>query len=185
MALAQSAGISLDELKQHNPALLAPVWSGEKYIPQGFMVRLPKANLHQSLDSLLAGLPADARFSYQKPDKIQKIAAGDSLSTIARRYGTSVAKLMALNGLRQSNIRAGKTLLLPCSAMPEPALAARSTFVAQPSARHTEYVIQRGDSLWSIARRFNVSQQQLVAWNGISSKAYIKPGQKLKVAKSI
>lgn len=183
-ALAQSTGISLDELKRHNPALLEPVWSGEKYIPQGFRVRVPRANLNQSLTDLLAALPPESRFSFQKPDLVHKIAQGDSLSTIARRYGTSVSKLMALNGLRNHNIRAGRTLILPGNVVPEPAVASRASNPPKARAGSSEYVIQRGDSLWSIARRFKVSQQQLVAWNGISAKAHIQPGQKLKVAGS-
>ena len=180
--LAHVAGI--DALREHNPALLDPVWSGEKYIPEGYMIRLPRDDLKQPLDKLLAALPADARFGNQKPDLVHRIVPGDSLSTIARRYGTTVSKLMALNGMRNNNIRAGKTLLLPCNVMPEPKVASRASFVAQPAAGRAEYVIQRGDSLWSIARRFKVSQQQLVAWNGISSKGYIQPGQKLKVGGS-
>jgi membrane-bound lytic murein transglycosylase D len=149
------------------------------------MVRLPRNDLKQPLDKLLAALPPDARFGNQKPDLLHRIAPGDSLSTIARRYGTSVSKLMALNGLRNNKIRAGKTLVLPGNVMPEPGVASRASFVAQPGADGAEYVIQRGDSLWSIARRFKVSQKQLVAWNdGISTKGYIKPGQKLKVAGS-
>jgi len=183
-ALAQTAGISMDQLRQHNPALLDPVWSGEKYIPQGYPVRLPREELKQPLGNLLAALPPDARFGNQKPDLVHRIVPGDSLSTIARRYGTTVSKLMALNGMRNNNIRAGKTLLLPGNVMPEPKVASRASFVAQPAAGRAEYVIQRGDSLWSIARRFKVSQQQLVAWNGISSKGYIQPGQKLKVGGS-
>ena len=183
-ALAQSAGISLDELRQHNPALMEPVWSGEKYIPQGYMVRIPRSQLKQPLDQLMAALPRDARFGNQKPDLMHRIVPGDSLSTIASRYGTSVSKLMALNGLRNNNIRAGKTLILPGNVMPEPKGGSPASYVAQAGAGGAEYVIQRGDSLWSIARRFKVSQQQLVAWNGISAKSYIKPGQKLKVAGS-
>ena len=45
-----------------------------------------------------------------------------------------------------------------------------------------EYVIRTGDSLWSIARRFKVSTQQLAAWNALSVKKAIQPGQKLKIA---
>ena len=45
-----------------------------------------------------------------------------------------------------------------------------------------EYTIRSGDSLWSIARRFKVSQKQLLAWNDISSKHVLRPGQKLKIA---
>lgn len=181
-ALAQSAGVSLDELRQHNPALLDPVWSGEKYIPQGFMVRFPRTRLNQPLDNLLAAVPRDVCFTHQKPDLVHKIAAGDSLSTIARRYGTSVSQLMALNGMRNHTIRAGKILILPGNVVAESKVASRTAPVSPVRTSVTEYVIQRGDSLWSIARRFKVSPQQLVAWNGISIKALLQPGQKLKLA---
>lgn len=181
-ALAHSAGISLDELRQHNPALLEPVWSGEKYIPQGFMVRVPRVRLSQPLDNVLAALPRNVCFNYQKPDLVHKIVPGDSLSTIARRYGTSVPKLMALNGMRSANICAGKTLILPGNVVSEPKIASRTAPVSPTRTSNTEYIIKRGDSLWSIARRFEVSPQQLVAWNGISSKALLRPGQKLKLA---
>ncbi|MEE4143998.1 MAG: LysM peptidoglycan-binding domain-containing protein [Halieaceae bacterium] len=184
-ALAQSAGISLDELRAHNPALRDPIWNGEKHIPVGQLVRVPRAQLNQPLDTLLAALPRDARFGDQKPDVLHRIAPGDSLSTIAARYGTTVSKLMALNGLRKHNIRAGKTLILPGNTTSEQGLAGRSGAPASAGEGHVEYVIRRGDSLWSIARRFNVSQQQLVAWNGISPKGYIQPGQKLRVPSSI
>jgi len=183
--LAQSAGISLDQLRQHNPALRDPVWTGEKYIPVGQVVRVPRAQLNQPLDTLLASLPANARFGKQKPVVLHRIASGDSLSTIAARYGTTVSKLMSLNGMRNHKIRAGKTLILPGNVVPEPSLAGRSSGATPAGKGHVEYVIRRGDSLWSIARRFNVSQQQLVAWNDISPKAYIQPGQKLRVPSSI
>lgn len=183
-ALAQSTGISLDELRQHNPALLAPIWSGEKYIPQGFRVRVPRAHLSEPLHNLLAALPPEVCFTHQKPDLVHKIAPGDSLSTIARRYGTSVSKLMALNGLRSNTIHAGRTLILPGNVVSEPQVARRISSVLQTQTGPTEYVIKRGDSLWSIARLFKVSPQQLVAWNGISTDTLLKPGQKLKIARA-
>jgi membrane-bound lytic murein transglycosylase D len=181
--LAQEAGIELDELRRHNPALLDPVWNGEKHIPRHFPVRLPAARLDRPLDESLASLSIAWRFGQQKPDKIHRIVAGDSLSTIAHRYKTSVSKLMALNGLRSNRIRAGKTLILPGSAQ-QPTLTAAQ--VAPTRARlkgeTIEYVIRRGDSLWSIARRFKVSTRQLSAWNDISADAYLQPGQTLKIA---
>ena len=178
--LAQHAGIGLDALKQHNPSLRETVWTGEKYIPRGFTIRVPTGHLNQPLHALLASVPGSARFAYQQPDLEHRIESGDSLSTIARRYDTSVSKLMALNGMRNTRIRAGKTLILPGTVMSVQSDGPASTASSQPGV----YVIQRGDSLWSIARRFNVSEQQLVAWNGISRKGYIQPGQKLKVTSS-
>jgi membrane-bound lytic murein transglycosylase D len=179
-AFAQSTGIGIDSLREHNPALREMVWSGEKHIPRGYSVRVPSDHLNQPLAALLASVPATARYSHQQPDMEHRIVSGDSLSTIARRYGTSVSKLMTLNGMRNTRIRAGRTLILPGTVLSERTVASTTTLVSQSGV----YVIQRGDSLWSIARRFKVSQKQLVAWNGISPKSYIQPGQKLKVTSS-
>jgi membrane-bound lytic murein transglycosylase D len=194
-ALAQSAGISVEELKAHNPALRDPVWNGDKYIPRGYPVRVPIAQLGRPLETALASLSSGERLTQQKPDRQHVIAPGDSLSSIARRYGTSVSQLMAANGLRNQSIRTGKTLILPGKASSETLTAAQvaetrarlagksqSAGKTQSAAKSQEYVIRSGDSLWSIARRFKVSQQQLLAWNDLPTKHVLRPGQKLKVA---
>jgi membrane-bound lytic murein transglycosylase D len=177
-ALAEKTDIDMDALREHNPALREMVWSGEKHIPRGYMIRVPADQLNQPLAALLAAVPDSVRYGFQQPDLEHRIVPGDSLSTIARRYGTSVSKLMALNGMRNTRIRAGKTLILPGTVPSGRSVAATTQRASQPGV----YVIKRGDSLWSIARRFKVSQQQLVAWNGISPKRYLQPGQKLKVS---
>lgn len=187
-ALARNAGISLDELKRHNPALQDPVWAGDKYIPRGYPVRIPAAQLQRPLQSTLASLSGTSRLNQQKPDRSHKIAPGDSLSSIARRYGVAVSDLMAINGLRNHSIRAGKVLLLPGKGQREALTAeqvanTRARLAAgKPRQQTREYVIRSGDSLWSIARRFKVSTEQLQAWNDITGKTAIKPGQKLKIA---
>lgn len=187
-ALARNAGISMDELKEHNPALLAPVWSGDKYIPQGFVVRVPRSQLGRPLESTVAGLPT---LRTQKPDRVHRVAPGDSLSTIARRYGTSVSQLMAVNDLHNHSIRMGKTLVLPGSGSAQSGslsaaqvASTRARLAAGGSTKGVsrEYVIRSGDSLWSIARRFKVSPQQLQAWNDISADKALQPGQKLKIS---
>ena len=180
-ALASSAGITLDQLRLHNSALMDTVWSGEKHIPKGYPLRMPAAELNQSLEYSVAAIPGGARYIDQKPDVMHRIARGDSLSIIARRYGTSVSQIKSLNGLRSDRIRAGKTLILPGHAQSEVgsvSLARRAALTGDSF----EYVIQKGDSLWSIARRFKVSQKELVAWNRISPDKYLQPGQKLKIA---
>jgi membrane-bound lytic murein transglycosylase D len=183
-SLARGAGISVEELKVHNPALLGPVWSGAKHIPQGYQLRLPKSQLKRPLHSTVAAVAGSAGSSQQKPDRLHRVAAGDSLSTIARRYDTSVAQLMALNGLRSQSIQIGKTLILPGSGQRQTLTAEQvaSTRARLAAGKSQEYVIRSGDSLWSIARRFKVSPQQLQVWNDISSKDPLKPGQKLKIS---
>jgi len=183
-ALAESSGVSIDVLKVYNPALRERVWNGEKYIPRGYALRIPKANLDRPLESIVASLSPDQRFSHQKADVVHKIAPGESLSTIASRYNTSVSTLMAMNGLSNPNrIRAGQNLRLPGNAQvaanaATPAVKA----VPAPAGTSATYVVRSGDSLWSIARKFGVSQQQLLAWNRIGNKNHLRPGQTLKIA---
>jgi len=191
-ALADSAGVSLAELRAHNPALLDTIWSGEKYIPRGYEVRIPRGRLSNPLQDVIAAIPASLRFGYQKPDVLHTIRPGESLSVIAARYNTSVAKLMALNGLQNSHrIRAGQSLKLPGAVQQDVGNTVAVAAVASPSAQPATasrrpaegklYVIKPGDSLWGIARRFNVSQHELAAWNQIDGKSPIKPGQTLRI----
>jgi len=188
-AMARAAGVDIEVLRRYNPALLEPVWTGEKHIPKGLQLRLPRDQRPVSLDTALAAIPRDSRFSQQQPDVMHRIANGESLSTIARRYNTSVATLMSLNGIRDAHrIRAGHELRLPGLAA---APADRTTRVASvtprsPASARTRaaevYVIRPGDSLWQIARRFNLSQQDLAAWNDLTNTHKIKPGQVLRLA---
>ena len=182
---ADALGISLEELRQHNPALMDPVWSGDKYIPAGFEVRVPEGQIDRSMDEALASLSIVSRYNQQKPDRIHRIVQGDSLSGIAQQHKTTVSRLMTLNGLRSHRIRAGQTLILPGNAQSQ-GLSADHIAKTRARLQHAplEYVIQQGDSLWSIARRFNVSTQELVVWNDLSRKAHLQPGQKLKIATS-
>ena len=141
--VAEVLGVGEGLLAQHNPAVQATIWQGSKYLPRDFEVRLPAGMLHQPMPELMAGVPADRRFSKQLPDMFHTIARGDTLSEIADRYDTTVNTLVALNGLgSRHRIRAGQQLRLPAagpapavvaSAMPEPASAAATSTSSQPA----------------------------------------------------
>ena len=124
--------------------------------------------------------------------KKHRIRPGDSLSVIAYRYKTSSKAIQKLNGLKNSRIRAGKTLLIPVPVQN----AARSTQLASTSnlpvnssktpdkatkgVRQT-HVVKTGDSLWKIARKYQTSTDQLAAWNGISPQKPLQVGQSLTI----
>lgn len=106
------------------------------------------------------------------------VAAGDTVSGIAERFGLSTPAVLALNGLGwRSLIHPGQTLrLLPAVAAPPPAAAPAPTDAATGS-----YVIQRGDTMWGVAARFGVSTARLLAVNGLVSSSIIYPGQRIVV----
>jgi membrane-bound lytic murein transglycosylase D len=126
--IEKAFGVSRATLQSHNPALLPPVWDGAKYVPRGFRLRLPaEVVIEAPAEQVLASVPGSQRFDAQVPDKTHRVRSGDTLSHIARRYGTTVAKLAQANGLRPgSRIRVGQVLKLP--------VRGATTASAQPQA---------------------------------------------------
>ncbi len=116
------------------------------------------------------------------------VRRGDTLSTLARRYNTSVSALRAANHLNGDMLSIGQQLRLPGSgpAAPESAFADRYQELARlherllPSQRF-EYVVRPGDSLWVIARNHRVSVAELQRWNGLGQHSVIRPGQRLMI----
>ena len=95
------------------------------------------------------------------------VRRGDSLWTIARRFGTTVDRLKRDNGLRSSSLQPGQSLLVASG--------------SAAGARGGTYVVRRGDTLGSIAEAARVSASQLAAANGLSLRSTIYPGQELVI----
>ncbi|MGC9346660.1 MAG: LysM peptidoglycan-binding domain-containing protein [Anaerolineae bacterium] len=99
------------------------------------------------------------------------VQPGDTLTRIAARYGISVSRLAAANGLYWSSwVYAGQRLTIP-GAPQSPAPA--------PSGSH--YVVQRGDTLTRIAARYGVSISELAALNGLYWNSWLYVGQRLSI----
>ena len=99
-----------------------------------------------------------------KPVTTYTVRAGDTLSGIAAKFGTSTQNLASLNGITNPNfIRVGQKLKVNGKAKP---------------AR--VYTVVNGDNLSTIAKRLGTSVNNLVAKNSIKNKNVIYPGQKLK-----
>ena len=95
------------------------------------------------------------------------VKAGDTLSGIARVYGTTVATLQRLNGLSGTTIRAGQRLLVPRAG------------VGGTVVEWGRYRVRPGDTLWSVANRFQVPYEALQRVNAILDPRELKPGQLL------
>ncbi len=105
------------------------------------------------------------------------IQRGDTLSEIAQRYNTTVNELVRLNNIQNPNmIYANETLLIPTKN--------NSISTGSDDKNNTIYIVQRGDTLYSIAKRFNTTVKNIVNNNGISNQNLIYPEQRLIIAKS-
>ncbi|MCH8126358.1 transglycosylase SLT domain-containing protein [candidate division KSB1 bacterium] len=103
--------ISVQKIREFNPALRKPIFNDSKYLPKKYMLRLP-INIDPAL--LFASVPESQLFVDQKLSKYYRVRRGDTLSKIASRHRTSTAALMAMNNIASANrIRTGVVLRIP------------------------------------------------------------------------
>ena len=105
------------------------------------------------------------------------VQPGETLGTLARRWNTSVSAIAEANGITNPNvIRVGQVLRIPGGA----AAPAASAPAAAPTAGGS-YVVQPGDTLGTLARRWNTSVSAITARNGIANPNLIRVGQRLAI----
>ncbi len=107
------------------------------------------------------------------PDQcVYTVKPGDTLFSIARQYGTTVSDIAQANGITNVNqIYVGQKLVIPnCAPGPTP-----------PSGQCITYVVQRGDTLYSLARRFGTTVNDIALQNNIVNPSLIFVGQKLTI----
>ncbi len=107
------------------------------------------------------------------------IQPGETLAVIAERYGVDINALAAANGISNVHfVYAWQQLSIPTGGS---AVSASSSAVVTPSAAGT-YTVQRGDTIFSIARRHGITAEALMAANGITDPHFIHSGLELRVS---
>ena len=97
------------------------------------------------------------------------VQPGENLYRIALKYGTTSAAIAATNNIVNPNvIYGGQQLLIP-------------TGTAPPGGGTRYHVVQRGESLWSIALKYGTTPWKIAAANGIANIHYIYAGQTLRI----
>ncbi|HXH27413.1 MAG TPA: LysM peptidoglycan-binding domain-containing protein, partial [Candidatus Polarisedimenticolia bacterium] len=124
------------------------------------------------------------RPSYESGERIvHRVRRGENLQRIAWKYRTTVANLKRWNSLRGSLIRPGQRLIAyygEKGAGPQVDYDASSSTVTVSDGR-LQYRVQRGDTLWSIARKFNSTVDDLCRWNGLDPKSTLRQGDRLLI----
>lgn len=107
-----------------------------------------------------------------------KVRRGDTLSSVARKHGVSTKQLAKLNGLRvKSHLKQGQVLKVNGKAGSNSRTASRGK--AKGKGKRISYEVRKGDTLFSISKRYNVSVKQIRNWNSASRN--IRPGQDLVI----
>lgn len=107
------------------------------------------------------------------------VRSGQSLRSIAKKYGVTPADIRAENKLKRStSIYVGLLLKIPVSNTPKPRGAAAR---ALPKGGASHHRVKRGDSLWTISKTYGVSMNRLRAANGLRGRVRLRLGQKLVI----
>ena len=113
-----------------------------------------------------------------------RVARGDTLYSIARNYGYSVSDLAGWNNLYPPyQLSAGRELRVypPSGARRSIRSSAKQRYTTSASSRSGYHTVRRGQTLYSIARRYGSTVDQLMHWNDLNNPSALRVGQRLRV----
>ena len=175
---AELAGLETDQLYELNPGINR--WATHPEGPHRVLVPVANAERFRTALSELGELE---RLEWTR----YRIRSGDTLIGLASRFNTTPDVLREVNGLRGNVIRAGEHLMIPH------AVASRARYTLSADSRAASlknrerdgvrrtHVVRRGESLWSISRRYGVNVRTLASWNGMAPGDTLGVGRELVV----
>lgn len=123
--------------------------------------------------------------SKKNTDKLTyKVNSGDTMWDLSREHKVGLRELARWNGMAPTDpIKPGQKLIIwskKDSIQPQKPTI-KSLYKKREMIQKVGYYVRKGDSLARIAGKFNVSINDLVTWNKLDKKKYIKPGQKITI----
>ncbi len=98
-----------------------------------------------------------------------RVKKGETLSSVAKKFSTNESTIKDLNNIYYpDSIRAGMDIIVP----------------KNTNTYFSYYTIESGDSLYAIARRYNINPELLASLNGLDMDDFIYPGQEILIPKS-
>jgi membrane-bound lytic murein transglycosylase D len=170
--IAKQIGVSEQHLAELNPELRYKITP-----PESFRLKVPVGKhdlLLAKLDQIPVSKPPQRAYVWHR------VRSGETLGTIARRYRTTVGRIMRANNLRSSHfIRAGRKLKIPVRGT---STKRRTTVAYKPElyGPAKTHVVKSGDSLWILAQRYGTTVEAIKGINNLYSTR-LRIGQKLTI----
>jgi len=199
--VAEMIGSDQSELRELNPELRHSIVPGEGE----YVLRIPKGNaeiLLSKLDSIPEASLAEKSEASEKKVlsekseasekkathprvayKYHRIKRGETLSSIARRYRTTVKVIAAHNKVKRRYIASGNILKIPTGEVSE-IKADKASYSKKEQRRISKHVVRKGDSIWNIARRYGITAKEILGFNRLSKNTRLHVGQVLKIPKA-
>ncbi len=197
--LANNLNVEVEDLQLLNPKFrtdFVPIARGNETV-----VRIPVGRASDALAALSMSVTAQPKI-LQAEHVFYRVRRGDNLSTIARKHRTTVSQIRRLNDIsNRTMLKVGRSLKVPDQGgegityatdeedSRQPAGSGKGAVLAVAKANgkaeaKTEkifHTVRRGDNLSTIARRYNLSMDDLLKLNRLSNRSVIRKGQKLRV----
>jgi len=159
--VAETIDVDLETLRSLNPSLLRMATPDDP----AFQLHLP-AGTSGRFSAEIADIPAEKWVSWRR----HRVEAGDTLTSLAKKYHVTAPAIAAANSLTPHEILSpGDKLIIPAS---QP--------VSETKSRLVRYRVRKGDTLGGIADQFSVEPEQIRKWNGLQS-ARVSRGMILRV----
>ena len=158
IAISESYGVSVEDIKRWNNLSSSKIIAGKTLI-----IYSSGNGNHQKVSNTTVS----EKTSNSSTHKVKK---GETLGGIAEKYKVSVASIQQLNNISGNKIIAGQELKIP-----------KSTGESSVKNKNGYHVVENGETLYSIAIKYNTSVQKIKTLNNLSSSKIIV-GQKLKVS---
>ena len=182
-SLARAAGMNWETFRQYNALFLrnySPPGNYKAYVPLG------------SQDKSMAWLKKNKSSQYANW-RAYKVQSRDTAYRVAKRHGITVAELQKINQLDSASFRPGVSILVPPkkaavkserrkSQVASAGKASKQNKRAVRVAEAQTHCVQPGDTIWSIAKQYNLSPKQVLAVNGMTvSTAHLRPGDVVRL----
>lgn len=166
---AYLAEISIEDIYRYNPAFNR--WATDPDGPHYLLLPVGTAEI---FSQRIAQFPMEKRLRWES----RSLVEGETLASVARAYGTTVDVLERVNNVKAGKVRPGRDIVIPLSihTLDEAALAPiippipeKTVDETPPAPEKTTHVVRRGDTLYAIARKYDVDVKDLVEWNNMRS----------------
>jgi membrane-bound lytic murein transglycosylase D len=192
--LERVVGVDREQLRSLNPGWRPTIFNGTRLIPKGYKLRLPADTANEWTSALLADrLPNNELYAGQITPRTHRVRKGETMATIAQRYGMTASRLAEMNGMSaKASLRAGRHLNLPeqlprvigggvVASTAAPTTPSPQNATAATAPTEDFYVVRRGDSLQLIAGRVRVPEAQLLRLNSLKDPDRLYEGQRLRI----
>ena len=158
--VAETIDVDVETLRNLNPALLRLATPDDP----SFELHLPVASA-EKFSAEIADIPADKWVSWRR----HRIEAGETLTSIAKKYRVTAAAISDANNLdRHAALDVGEKLIIPAAAP------------AESKSRLVRYRVRKGDTLGGIADRFSVPSEDVRKWNHMKT-GHVSRGMVLRI----